>query len=180
MDSGRRIGSVSCNLHGRLQSGWFSNLTLPSAPVAIQTPMGSCTSYSSPVSRRTCVKTSARFHTSLFRSLLRGLRAFRVEKIAQNFAPLDRLQNFAEFSHGLDPELPFLTGPRYGRKPSESGRRRHGQETRHNQPYRSGTLLAHLVAPGTYRASRSVGTQCRVKRGKQRPPVFRVSALEQH
>ena len=44
MDSGRRIGSVSCNLHGRLQSGWFSNLTLPSAPVAIQTPMGSFTS----------------------------------------------------------------------------------------------------------------------------------------
>jgi len=37
-------GSVSCNLHGRLQSGWFSNLTLPSAPVAIQTPMGSFTS----------------------------------------------------------------------------------------------------------------------------------------
>ena len=24
LDSGRRIGSVSCNLHGRLQSGWFS------------------------------------------------------------------------------------------------------------------------------------------------------------
>ena len=42
MDSGQRIGSVSCNLHGRLQSGWFSNLTLPSAPVAIQ-PMGSFT-----------------------------------------------------------------------------------------------------------------------------------------
>src|SRR5271157_1497005 len=35
LDSGRRIGSVSCNLHGRLQSGWFSNLTLPSAPVAL-------------------------------------------------------------------------------------------------------------------------------------------------
>ena len=44
LDSARRIGSVSCNLHGRLQSGWFSNLTLPSAPVAIQTPMGSFTS----------------------------------------------------------------------------------------------------------------------------------------
>ena len=53
LDSGRRIGSVSCNLHGRLQSGWFSNLTLPSAPVAIQTPMGSFTTYSLPVSRRT-------------------------------------------------------------------------------------------------------------------------------
>src|SRR5208283_1046089 len=53
LDSGRRISSVSCNLHGRLQSGWFSNLTLPSAPVAIQTPMGSFATYSLPVSRRT-------------------------------------------------------------------------------------------------------------------------------
>jgi hypothetical protein len=52
---------------------------------------------------RGCVKTSARFRTSLFRSLLRGLRAFRVEKIAKNLALLDRL-NFAEFLHGLDPE----------------------------------------------------------------------------
>jgi hypothetical protein len=52
---------------------------------------------------RGCVKTSARFRTSLFRSLLRGLRAFRVEKIAKNLALLDRLQNFAEFLHGLDP-----------------------------------------------------------------------------
>src|SRR5208337_2840758 len=51
LDSGRRIGSVSCNLHRRLQSGWFSNLTPPSAPVAIQTPMGSFTTYSLPVSR---------------------------------------------------------------------------------------------------------------------------------
>jgi hypothetical protein len=56
---------------------------------------------------RGCVKTSARFHTSLFRSLLRGLRAFRVEKIEKNLALLDRLQNFAEFLHGLDPLLPF-------------------------------------------------------------------------
>jgi hypothetical protein len=38
----------------------------------------------------------------LFRSLLRGLKAFRVEKIAKNFALLDRLQNFAEFPHGFD------------------------------------------------------------------------------
>jgi hypothetical protein len=30
-----------------------------------------------------------------------GLRAFRVEKIAKNLALLDRLQNFAEFLHGL-------------------------------------------------------------------------------
>jgi hypothetical protein len=51
---------------------------------------------------RGCVKTSARFHTGLFRSLLRGLRAFRVEKIAKNLALLDRLQNVAEFLHGLD------------------------------------------------------------------------------
>src|SRR5580693_8231135 len=48
-----------------------------------------------------CVKTSARFHTGLFRSLLRGLRAFRVEKIAKNLALRDRLQNVAEFLHGL-------------------------------------------------------------------------------
>jgi hypothetical protein len=52
---------------------------------------------------RGCVKTSARFHTSLFRSLLRGLRAFRVEKIAKSLALLHRLQNFAEFLHGLRP-----------------------------------------------------------------------------
>ena len=50
---------------------------------------------------RGCVKTSARFHTSLFRSLLRGLRALRVEKIAKNFALVDRLQILAEFLHGL-------------------------------------------------------------------------------
>src|SRR5208283_5164299 len=48
----RRHSSGSCNLHGRLQSGWFSDLTLPSAPVAIQTPMGSFTSCLLPVSRR--------------------------------------------------------------------------------------------------------------------------------
>ena len=53
---------------------------------------------------RGCVKTSARFHTGLFRSLLRGLRAFRVEKITNNLALLDRLKNFGEFLHGLDPE----------------------------------------------------------------------------
>jgi hypothetical protein len=53
---------------------------------------------------RGCVKTSARFHTSLFRSLLRGLRAFRVEKIAKNLALLDRLKIFAEFyAASIDP-----------------------------------------------------------------------------
>ena len=57
---------------------------------------------------RDCVKTSARFHTSLFRSLLRGLRAFRVEKIEKNLALLDRLQNFAEFLHGLSGFRSFL------------------------------------------------------------------------
>jgi hypothetical protein len=73
--------------------------------------------------RPSCVKTSARFHTSLFRSLLRGLifRAFRVEKIEKNLALLDRLQNFAEFLHGLDPELPFEIGPMNGREARESG-----------------------------------------------------------
>jgi hypothetical protein len=62
------------------------------------------------VVRRGCVKTSARFHTSLFRSLLRGLRAFRVERIAKSLALLDRLQNFAEFLHGLRPFPPFAVG----------------------------------------------------------------------
>jgi hypothetical protein len=56
---------------------------------------------------RGCVKTSARFHTSLFRSLLRALRAFRVEKIAKNLALRDRLQNVAEFLHGLGPFDPL-------------------------------------------------------------------------
>jgi hypothetical protein len=50
---------------------------------------------------RACVKTPARFHTNLFRSLFQGLRAFRIGKIATNYALLDRLKNFAEFSHGL-------------------------------------------------------------------------------
>jgi hypothetical protein len=54
------------------------------------------------------VKTSSRFHTSLFRSLLRGLRAFRVEKIAKNLALLDRLQNVAEFLHGLGGERAYV------------------------------------------------------------------------
>src|SRR5271165_5738831 len=29
LDGGRRVGSVSYGWHGRLQSGWFCNLTLP-------------------------------------------------------------------------------------------------------------------------------------------------------
>src|SRR5271156_114878 len=64
---------------------------------------------------RGCVKTSARFHTSLFRSLLRGLRAFRVEKIAKNLALLDRLQNVAEFLHGLGRLDPFAAPFGYDR-----------------------------------------------------------------
>jgi len=51
----------------------------------------------------------------LSRSLLRGLRAFRVEKIAKNLALLDRLKIFAEFLHGLDPLLPFKIDPLNGR-----------------------------------------------------------------
>jgi hypothetical protein len=47
------------------------------------------------------VKTSERFRTDLFRSLLRGLKAFRIEKIAKNFDLLDPLQIFAGFSPGL-------------------------------------------------------------------------------
>src|ERR1700681_2225487 len=38
-DSGRRLGSVSDNLHGRLQSGWVSNLTLPER-WSLSTPHG--------------------------------------------------------------------------------------------------------------------------------------------
>ena len=57
------------------------------------------------------VKTSACFHASLVRSLLRGLRAFRVEKIAKNFAQLDRLQNFAKFLHSLGGDRAFPAGP---------------------------------------------------------------------
>jgi hypothetical protein len=57
------------------------------------------------------LKTSARFHTSLFRSLLGGLRAFRVEKIAKNLALLDRLQNVVEFLHGLAPLLALRGRP---------------------------------------------------------------------
>jgi hypothetical protein len=45
----------------------------------------------------------------LFRSLLRGLKAFRVEKIAKNFALHDHLQNFAEFPHSLGRFGPFAT-----------------------------------------------------------------------
>jgi hypothetical protein len=59
------------------------------------------------VTGRGCVKTSARFRTDLFRSLLRGLRAFRIEKSRNNFALLDPSQIFAEFSHGLGRVRPF-------------------------------------------------------------------------
>jgi hypothetical protein len=45
---------------------------------------------------------------------LRGLKAFRVKKIAKNFALLDRLQNLAEFPHGLDPKATFEVGPMNG------------------------------------------------------------------
>jgi hypothetical protein len=55
------------------------------------------------------------FHTSLFRSLLRGLRAFRVEKIAKNLALLDRLQNVAKLLHGLDPTRTLKREDRRGR-----------------------------------------------------------------
>ena len=128
LDSGRRIGSVSCNLHGRLQSGWFSNLTLPSAPVAIQTPMGSFTSYLLPVSRRTCVKTPRSFHTLVVLVFFRGLRSIRSRKIAKNFRLRDRSHFFHDFLHGLDPLLPFPISPRYGRRTPESRRWRYRQK----------------------------------------------------
>jgi hypothetical protein len=48
-----------------------------------------------------CVRTPPRFRTMLFRSLFRGFTAFRIGKFAKNIASLDRLQIFAEFSHGL-------------------------------------------------------------------------------
>src|SRR5260370_39168006 len=41
LDSGRRLGSVSYNLHGRLQSVWVQQPASGRAPVAILTPMGS-------------------------------------------------------------------------------------------------------------------------------------------
>ena len=45
-----------------------------------------------------------------------GLRLFKAKKIAKNITLLDRLQNLAEFLHGLDPELPLRTGPANARK----------------------------------------------------------------
>src|SRR5271155_5535409 len=51
-----------------------------------------------------CVKTPERFHADLFRSPFGALRPLGSEKIARNFALRDRLQNFAEFSHSLDPK----------------------------------------------------------------------------
>jgi hypothetical protein len=39
-DSGQRLGSVNDNLHGCLQSGWVSNLTLLERR-SLSTPMGS-------------------------------------------------------------------------------------------------------------------------------------------
>jgi hypothetical protein len=75
---------------------------------------------------RGCVKTSARFRTDLFRSFLRGLKAFRIEKIAKNFALPDPLQIFAEFSHGLDPLPSFPISP-IRAEDARKGRRRYGQ-----------------------------------------------------
>ena len=53
------------------------------------------------------MKTPARFHTNLFRSLFRGLRAFRIGKIAKKLALLDRLEIFAEFPHSLGRQQPI-------------------------------------------------------------------------
>jgi hypothetical protein len=64
---------------------------------------------------RGCAKTSARFRTDLFRSLLRGLKALRIERIAKNFALLDPLQIFAEFLHGLGRFDPFAAPSGYDR-----------------------------------------------------------------
>ena len=44
-----------------------------------------------------CVKTPARFHTDLFRSLFRALRPSRDKEIMKIRAPRGRSQNFAEF-----------------------------------------------------------------------------------
>ena len=85
-DSGRESGKFGPRVQTSVSSG--SNQTLGTRQAMSQKGGG-------------CVKTSARFHTSLFRSLLRGIRAFRAEKIAKSLALLDRLQNFAEFLHGL-------------------------------------------------------------------------------
>jgi hypothetical protein len=61
------------------------------------------------------VKTRGSFHTDLFRSLC--------EKIAKKLALLDRLQNFAEFSHSLDPRRSFEIRPMNGRYRPECDRR---------------------------------------------------------
>jgi hypothetical protein len=67
------------------------------------------------------VETPARFHTNLFRPLFRALGAFRIGKIAKNFALLDRLQIFVEFPHSLDPLPSFKIGPVNEREARESG-----------------------------------------------------------
>src|ERR1700676_2561550 len=41
LDSGRCFGAVGCDWHGRLQSGWFRNLTLPERWSLSASPMGS-------------------------------------------------------------------------------------------------------------------------------------------
>ena len=92
------------------------------------------------------MKTSARFRTDLFRSLLRGLKAFRIEKIAKKFALLDPLQIFAEFSHGLDPERPFAAGPMNRRSAPESGPGRRYGRLRQERPFRKQAANATVRA----------------------------------
>ena len=60
-----------------------------------------CTSYSLPVSRRTCVKTPRSFHMLLVLVCFRGQRSIRSRKIAKNFRLRDRSHFFHDFLHGL-------------------------------------------------------------------------------
>jgi hypothetical protein len=88
-------------------------------------------------SDRGCVKTSARFRTSLLRSFWRGLRAFRVEKIAKKSCSARSFTNFAEFLHGPDPSLPFKIGPVNGRfgKRQKSGLSSERRRMRLDRPF---------------------------------------------
>jgi hypothetical protein len=63
---------------------------------------------------------------------LRGLKAFRVEKIAKNLALLDRLQIFAEFLHGLDPKATYWFDVMDGWNAPVSGLRLKASVARHD------------------------------------------------
>ena len=79
-----------------------------SGPMWVATPSSqrTCTSYSLPVSRRTCVKTPRSFHTLVVLVCFRGLRSIR-RKIAKNLRLRDRSRFFHDFLHGLGRSATF-------------------------------------------------------------------------